>query len=413
MSIMPPPPPSNGPGSPQASEQGYPREHGQEHRVPAGRRLAILLATAALLGAAASTGSLAAAGAFNEGGAAARTTSVAQSSRGAVQASASAVADTTSSSLNAEAIYASAVAGVVEITATSSGSSSPSFFGQGRAESSATGSGFVVDGKGHIVTAAHVVNGATSVTVTFSDGSSRSARVLGRDEGTDVAVLKVDPSGLTLHPLKLGSSADLAIGDAVLAIGSPFGYQNSLSTGVVSGLDRTIEAPNGYTVAHAIQTDAALNPGNSGGPILNSRGRVIGIADQIATDGSADQNSGVGFAVPIDLIVNELDKLEAGQTIRHAYLGVALTESTTTSGVAVASVATGSPAANAGLHQGDVITAVDGQQISGSSDLIAAIATHQPGDHIQLGVQRGSDTRTVTVTLGTQPTTTRSFSSSR
>src|SRR6185437_8588684 len=132
------------------------------------------------------------------------------------------------------------------------------------------------------------------------------------------AVLKIDPSGLTLHPLALGRSASLGVGDALAAIGSPFGYQESVSTGIVSGLDRTIQAPNGFTVAHAIQTDAALNPGNSGGPILDSSGRVVGIADQIATNGSSQQSSGVGFAVPIDLVAAELGSLENGQTVKHA-----------------------------------------------------------------------------------------------
>ena len=186
----------------------------------------------------------------------------------------------------------------------------------------ATGTGFVVDGKGHIVTAAHVVDGASSITVKFQDGTTRTAKLLGKDNATDVAVLSVDPSGLTLHPLALGSSAALDVGDQLAAIGDPFTYERSMSTGIVSGLDRTISAPNGFTVAHAIQTDAALNPGNSGGPVLDAAGKVIGIVDQIATNGSSDTSSGVGFAVPIDLVKSELSQLEAGQTVSHAYLGV-------------------------------------------------------------------------------------------
>jgi putative serine protease PepD len=213
-------------------------------------------------------------------------------------------------------------AGALDITsrgiASSAGDGSP--FGGPSQSATATGTGCVVDGKGHIVTAAHVVEGASSISVKFQDGTTRTAKVLGTDEATDVAVLSVDPSGLTLHPLALGSSASLAIGDQVAAIGDPFTYQRSLSTGVVSGLDRTISAPNGFTVAHAIQTDAALNPGNSGGPVLDAGGRVIGIVDQIATNGSSQTSSGVGFAVPIDLVKNELSQLEAGKTIRHAYL---------------------------------------------------------------------------------------------
>ena len=205
---------------------------------------------------------------------------------------------------------------MVDITSrgvtTTSGGGSP-FGGPSQSQSTATGTGFVVDGKGHIVTAAHVVDGASSITVKFQDGTTRTAKLLGKDNATDVAVLSVDPSGLTLHPLALGSSASLDVGDQVAAIGDPFTYERSLSTGIVSGLDRTISAPNGFTVAHAIQTDAALNPGNSGGPVLDAGGKVIGIVDQIATNGSSDTSSGVGFAVPIDLVRSELSTARGGR----------------------------------------------------------------------------------------------------
>jgi putative serine protease PepD len=354
------------------------------------------MTTTALLGGAASTGVLALTGALGNDAQAATTT--------VVPASTSNTSDTSSANVDAKAIYASASGGVVEITATGTGASQPGPFGQGSSQSTATGSGFVVDGAGHIVTAAHVIDGATSIKVTFSDGVTRTATLAGRDDATDVAVLKVDPSGLKLHPLTLGNSAALGVGDALVVIGSPFGYEESVSTGIVSGLDRTIQAPNGYTVAHAIQTDAALNPGNSGGPILDSSGRVVGIADQVAT-GGADQSSGVGFAVPIDLVTGELHKLEAGQTVSHAYLGVGTTQSTGTTGAGVGSVTAGSPAASAGLKAGDIVTAVDGKQITSSSDLVAAIAARAPGDRIDLTVRRGSNTLTLTATLGTQPTT--------
>ncbi|MCW3047050.1 MAG: hypothetical protein JWO74_1334 [Solirubrobacterales bacterium] len=373
---------------------------------PGRRSLTVLLITTALLGGLASAGALAVAGVLGGNGSTTATT-VVQSS------SADVSGGTSSTSLDAKAIYTSASAGVVDITATGTGSSQANPFGQGgSSQSTATGSGFVVDSKGDIVTAAHVVDGATSIKVTFSDGTSRTATLAGKDDATDVAVLKIDPSGLTLHPLTLGSSASLHVGDALVAIGSPFGYQESLSTGVVSGVDRTIQAPNGFTVAHAIQTDAALNPGNSGGPILDSSGRVIGVADQIATGGSSDQSSGVGFAVPIDLIAAELGRLEAGQTVTHPYLGVSTTESTGSTGALVASVTAGSPAASAGVNAGDVVTAFDGQKISGSSDLVAAIAAKAPGDKVDLTIHRGSASRTLTVTLGTQPTS-QSSSSTR
>jgi putative serine protease PepD len=321
-----------------------------------------------------------------------------------VQSASSDTSATSTSGLATSALYASASAGVVNITATGTSTTQQNPFGQGSSQSTATGSGFVVDAKGHIVTAAHVVDGASSIKVSFADGTTRTATLLGKDDATDVAVLKVDPTGLKLHPLTLGSSASLNVGDAVLAIGSPFGYEESLSTGVVSGLDRTIQAPNGFTIAHAVQTDAAMNPGNSGGPILDSSGHVIGIADQIATNGSADQSSGVGFAVPIDLISAELAKLEAGQTVAHAYLGVATSESTGSSGAVVGSVSSGSPAATAGIKAGDVVTAVDGKAITGSGGLVAAIAAHSPGDTLELTIHRGTGTLTQSVTLATQPT---------
>ena len=364
-------------------------------RRPRRRSLAALMMSAVVLGGAATIGALAASGALG-GGATGGTTTV-------VQASSSDNSGSTTASVDAKGIYANASAGVVEITATGTGSSVPNPFGQGSPQSTATGSGFVVDDQGHIVTAAHVVDGAAQVKLTFSDGTVRTATVAGKDNGSDVALLKVDPSGLVVHPIALGNSSSLQVGDGLVAIGSPFGYQESVSTGIVSGLDRTIQAPNGYTVAHAIQTDAALNPGNSGGPILDSSGRVVGIADQIATGGSSEQSSGVGFAVPIDLVTGEIRQLEAGQTVSHAYLGVSTTDSTSTTGALVSSVASGSPAASAGLKAGDVITAVDGKQITDSSELVDAIANRQPGDQVKLTVRRASNTLTLTATLGTQP----------
>ena len=234
-------------------------------RDPRRRPPILALLVAALLGGFASSGVLAATGALNRDNSSGPTTVL--QSGGTSDTSAN-----SSGALNASALYASTAAGVVDITArgtsTTSGQPTGPFGGPPQqSQSTATGSGFVVDKDGHIVTAAHVVNGASSVTVTFQDGTTRKATVLGQDEATDVAVLKVDPSGLTLRALPLASSASLNVGDEVAAIGDPFGYARSISTGIVSGLDRTIDAPNGFTVAHAIQTDAALNPGNSGGPV--------------------------------------------------------------------------------------------------------------------------------------------------
>jgi putative serine protease PepD len=374
------PPASDTPGERAVgSARPDPPEDRRPPRRRRGRRfLALVLAAAALVGGTAGAGVVA----LSRDG----------SSTTTVLSSASNTADTASTSLNASAVYTSVSTGVVEIAADEGGSAS-----------SATGSGFVADAKGHIVTAAHVVDGATSIKVTFSDGITRTATLTGKDDATDVAVLKVDPSGLKLHPLQLGSSASLGVGDAVAAIGSPFGYEESVSTGIVSGLDRTIQAPNGFTVSHAVQTDAALNPGNSGGPIVDSSGRVIGIADQIATNGSAEQSSGVGFAVPIDLIGSELANLEAGRAVSHSYLCVGTGESTGAPGALVASVTAGGPADSAGLQVGDVVTSVDGKAITGSGELVAAIASHAPGDRLKIEIRRGSGTQTLTATLGTQP----------
>jgi putative serine protease PepD len=365
---------------------------------PARRGLALLLVLTAVVGGSAGAGIVLLTGADSS-----TTTTITQSPTTAAASDSS-----SANGLDASALYASTAAGVVDITSkgvTDSSQSNSPFGAPQQQDTTATGTGFVVDGKGHIVTAAHVVDGASSITVTFQDGTTRKATLLGKDNATDVAVLSVDPSGLTLHPLALGSSASLDVGDPVAAIGDPFAYQRSMSTGIVSGLDRTISAPNGFTVAHAIQTDAAVNPGNSGGPVLDASGKVVGIVDQIATNGSSDTSSGVGFAVPIDLVKSELSSLEAGKSVSHAYLGVSTSDaSSSTAGALVQSVTSGGPAADAGLRSGDVITKLGSTTIKGPNDLVAAITTHKPGDKVTVTVHRGSDTTDLTVTLGTQPT---------
>lgn len=371
------------------------RARARARRSPA---LPIVLAT--LLGASLCAGLLVLTGAT--GGQASVTTTV---TRGAAKLASD--ESTATSELDAESLYESVAAGVVEITSTvRSQSEAPmSPFGESQSsESTATGSGFVVDDRGDIVTAAHVVDEASAIKVTFQDGTTRSATLLGKDDASDIAVLKVNPSGLDLQPLQLASSASVNVGASVAAIGSPFEYAGSISTGIVSGLDRTIEAPNGFTVADAIQTDAAVNPGNSGGPLLDSEGEVIGVVDQIATDGSADQSSGVGFAVPSDLVASEIKALSNGEAVEHAYLGVATAASTeSTQGALVQQVVAGGPAAKAGLKTGDIVTALDETAIEGSDDLVAAIAEHEPGDKVTLALQRGSESLKLTVRLETQP----------
>lgn len=307
------------------------------------------------------------------------------------------------------AIYARTAPGIVDLTVQATTTVNTPF-GEREEQETVGGTGIVLDGRGDILTAAHVVAGARSVTVTFPDGVRRSATVLGKDTSTDAAVVGVDPSGLTLHPLTLGSSRSLAVGDPLAVVGDALGFEGSMSTGVVSGLDRTIEAPSGFTIAHAIQTDAAMNPGNSGGPLMDSHGEVIGIADQIATGtgrfgrSTTETSTGVGFAVPIDVIEPELSKLEGGGKVSHAYLGVETgTSEGSQSGATIAKVLPGGPAAKAGLRAGDVITAFDGAAVASAGDLIAATAQARPGERVELTVVRGGRTITLAVALGTQP----------
>jgi putative serine protease PepD len=312
-----------------------------------------------------------------------------------------------STAIDAAGIYGAAAPGVVDITATTRQTSSRSglqpFSPPGETQV-ATGTGFEIDAKGHILTADHVLAGASSVTVRFRDGTSRSAKVLGADSATDAAVLGVDTSGLTTHPLPLGTSHALGVGQPLAVIGDPFNYNRSVSTGIVSALDRTIQAPNGFTIADAIQTDAAINPGNSGGPVLNGQGRVVGITDQIATGGSgADSFSGVGFAVPIDDVKSELAQLIAGDRVAHAYVGLGTGDSNGANGALVGSVQPKSPSSRAGLRAGDLVTAVNGKAIHGANGLISAVQARRPGDEITLSVKRGSRQLTLTVTLATQP----------
>jgi putative serine protease PepD len=260
----------------------------------------------------------------------------------------------------------------------------------------------VIDAGGDILTASHVVASASAITVKFADGSVRTARVRGTDTSNDVSVLHVDPSGLALHPLALGSTAALAVGDPLGVIGDPFGYNRSLSTGVVSALGRAIQAPNGYLIARAVQTDAAVNPGNSGGPMFDAQGKVVGIVDQIATGGSgADQASGVGFAVPIDAVKSELSQLESGKVVQHPYLGVGLQEAALNSqGAQVQSVSAGSPAAAAGLRAGDLITALNGTPVTGPNQFVDDLAALRPGDRIALTVKRRTSTLKLAAVLG-------------
>jgi putative serine protease PepD len=286
---------------------------------------------------------------------------------------------------------------VVEIDATESAGSST--FGGGSSATQAEGTGFVYDDKGDIVTNDHVVNGASSISVKLNNGQTYKATVVGADITTDIAVIHIDASGLT--PLTLADSSNVQVGDAVVAIGNPFGLDDTVTSGIVSALNRQITAPDNTTpIAGAIQTDAAINHGNSGGPLLNMNGEVIGITSQIQSDGGG--NEGVGFAIPSNLVRTIVNELISSGSAQHAQLGV-VPSTTSTNGVKVTSVEAGSGAKKAGLQVGDVITELDGTAITSADQLRAIIAVRKPGETVTLTIRRNGDTKTVKATLGNRP----------
>jgi putative serine protease PepD len=268
-----------------------------------------------------------------------------------------------------------------------------------------SGTGFVIDERGTIVTNAHVVGESTEASVRFGDsGSAIDAEVLGSDPSTDLAVLRVDPSQVgTLRPLTLADSSGVRVGDEVVAIGHPFGLDRTATAGIVSGLGREIQSPNGFSIDEVIQTDAAINPGNSGGPLVDGRGRVVGVNSQIATNGAGGGNVGVGFAVPANTVREVVPRLADGQTIERPYLG--LTSAAGSSGVEVQAVTDGGPAERAGLRAGDVVVSVDGNAVSEPGDITDALDGHEPGDSVEVEVERGGTREQLDVTLGTRPAT--------
>ena len=297
-------------------------------------------------------------------------------------------------------VYARVSPGVVFVQANSGRGELP-FPGGGRA---ASGSGFVIDRDGHIVTNDHVVEGATQYRVRFGEnGDPVVAKLLGTDPSADLALLEVDPDdvGEELHPIVLGASEELRPGDPAIAIGSPFGLEGTVTSGIVSALGRTIQAPNGFSISNAVQTDAAINPGNSGGPLLDATGRVVGVNSQIRTNGG-DQNSGVGFAVPVDAVKRAIPFLEEGKDVPHAYLGIS-TAQATAGGARVGTVADGGPAANAGLRQGDRIVQIGSTPVREPDDVSAAVNARRPNDEVRIVVERGRERRTLSVKLGEQP----------
>ncbi|HLG09293.1 MAG TPA: trypsin-like peptidase domain-containing protein [Gaiellaceae bacterium] len=297
---------------------------------------------------------------------------------------------------------------VVEIAATAG---SPSL---GEAPTRAQGSGFVYDRNGHIVTNQHVVAGATSISVSFWNGSAFTAELVGTDPSTDLAVLRVDAPPSLLEPLPLGDSSKVAVGDGVIAMGSPFGLEGTVTSGIVSALHRQMTAPNNFTITDTIQTDAAINHGSSGGPLLDLRGRVIGVNAQIESDSGGWD--GVGFAIPsntVRLIAAQL--VEKGE-VTHAYLGITMVA--VPGGVAVTEVRSGTPAEEAGLRAatgaetvdgqerptgGDVIIAFDGEKIASAAALQSAVDARRSGDEVSITIIRGGKRRTIAVTLAARP----------
>ena len=320
-------------------------------------------------------------------------------------------------------IYAEEGRGVAFISAEGvSSSEETSPFGVPPQEGEATGSGFVVDKDGTILTNAHVVDGADSVTVSFEDGGKEiEAEVKGVDISSDLAALKIDPSEVKdLEVLPLGDSSKVEVGDPVVAIGNPFGLSRTVTTGIVSALQREITAPDGFQISDVIQTDASINPGNSGGPLLDSEGRVIGINSQIAT-GGGQGSVGIGFAVPVNTAKQLLPQLREGGEIERAWLGVQMTDVNediaeeqnlpADKGALVVAATEDGPADDAGLRGGDpqtgeggdLIVSVDGKAIETSDDLAAAIAGKQPGDTVEVEYYRGDDRETVEIELGERP----------
>ncbi len=331
------------------------------------------------------------------------------------------------SAANPEDVYRAEAPGVVTIIAE----------GIGPQSGTGLGSGFVISGNGEIATNAHVVTGGTGtsihpashVFVRFTDGDQVEARIVGFDPNSDVALLRVPAGGLSLRPLPLGNSSNVIVGAPAMVIGSPFGEDQSLSVGVISGTNRTISSLTGFTIEGAIQTDAAINHGNSGGPLLDGRGRVLGIASQI--DSSNGQGSGVGFAVPIDTVRRSIDQLRATGKVRYAFLGVRTTDVYpqlashfslhVPHGAYIDDVQPGGPGAKAGLRAGtgaramfqgvpfhpggDVIVAVGKSPVGQASQVARALAGYRPGDRVVVAIVRNGKHRTVTVTLGTRPST--------
>jgi S1-C subfamily serine protease len=395
-------------------------------------RTRILGGAAALLAAAVLGAGLALGGAAAFGGIVDRTTTV-REIQAVVSPAASSIRQGRSLSINQ--IYRRAAPGVVQVTSTTlvTVPADPffgnPFFPQQQQEQS-LGSGFVVDKAGHVVTNYHVINGAKKVRVSFSNGASMKASIEGTDPSSDLAVLKIDASSRALTPLQLGDSDAMEVGDPVVAIGNPFGLDRTVTAGIVSAIQRAITAPNGYTIDHVIQTDAAINHGNSGGPLLNGSGQVIGVNSQIETgDGSnAGGNVGVGFAVPSNTVKTVIAQLIREGHIDRAFLGISAVPIThdlakvfrlpVAAGLLVQSVQPSSGAAKAGLKAGttqvvlagesynlggDILVQAQSTRVTTLSGLRDVVEAMKPGEEVKLVIYRQGKKKTLDVKLGRQP----------
>jgi S1-C subfamily serine protease len=382
------------------------------------------LAAASLLGGSAALAGAWAFGAFDDAAPTEEATPISSQQTGSTSSAGS-------STIDVAEIYRRSGPGVVQITSTSTGAPGTDVFGNvvpGQAQRG-LGSGFVIDKEGHIVTNFHVVDGAEEIEVSFSNQDTVDAKVVGTDPSTDLALLEVDVDAKALTPLSLADSDAVEVGDPVVAIGNPFGLERTVTAGIVSALQREVRAPNNFTIDHVIQTDAPINSGNSGGPLIDADGRVIGVNSQIETANGSGGNVGIGFAVPSNTVKSVVAQLLENGRVDRAYVGVTLQEVDSEvarilrlpaeEGVLVGAVQPGSPAAKAGIEGGDtqvvvagqsyqlggdMIVAIDGKDVTSGDALREAIAAHEPGDTVRLSVVHADGKKeTIEVELGRVP----------
>jgi putative serine protease PepD len=321
-----------------------------------------------------------------------------------------------SAGMSINQIYRQDGPGVVDILVKSkaSGSSAANPFG-GSGFQEGEGAGVVYNDTGYILTDEHVIAGAVKVVVTFQNGTKTPATVIGSDASSDIGVIKVNVPSSELHPIRFANSSSAQVGDPVVAIGSPFSLPETVTSGIVSQTQRTIQAPNGYYIPDAVQTDAAINPGNSGGPLLNAQGQVLGLNDQIETNTQnpttgEGQNAGIGFATPSNEDQRIAQEIISGKAAQHAYLGIAtpsaaqdVLSTKTSRGITISKVEAGGPAAKAGLQVNDLIEKIDGTQVTSYDQLISVIARYSPGQTVTLTIVRDGQTKQVKVTFGNRP----------